>query len=122
MTKEKYYGYKEIADCLEANGQQEAADRLRAEFASKEKRKKIVDHFKDRWESLNETLRFGLTLLSFAGTIVFFLCLYYYGIVETLSNFVRAILALALISGFFFTIGGLVIEAEKSKEQQQKDE
>jgi hypothetical protein len=37
MKDKKHYNYNDVAEYLEANGQKEAADRLRAEFSSKER-------------------------------------------------------------------------------------
>ena len=61
------YNYNDIAEYLEANGQKEAADRLRAEFASRERGlcRKALDFLKEKWEPLNKSVKIGISLLFF---------------------------------------------------------
>ena len=43
MKSKNHYNYNDIAEYLEANGQKEAADRLRAEFASRDKISRMIN-------------------------------------------------------------------------------
>ena len=112
MKAKKHYNYNDIAEYLEANGQKEAADRLRAEFACRERGlcRKIMNYLKEKWNPLNIFLKIGLTFLFYAGTVLFCEYWYRYGF---LKGTIDTIGIIALLGGAVLTIGGLITHFER---------
>lgn len=117
MKGKKHYNYTDIAEFLEANGQKEAADRLRTEFSYRERGlcRKAVDFLKEKWEPLDGTLKLGLSLLFSAGISLFLFSCFEVGFLPALKGTLVILAICALGGGVIVTILGVVIRSEKPK-------
>jgi polyferredoxin len=75
--------------------------------------RKALDFLKEKWEPLNKFLKIGLTLLFFAGTVMFLEYWYVHGFLVTLKGTIDILGFIAILGGATLTIGGAIAHFEK---------